>query len=160
MASGVLVISLLRFPFFFFFLSPSLLYPLSLTLLENCDWVIPPEKNLSHGNRLSDGAHSLFMLADKIIKNHPPVISGMLWNILCPCPDPVPFKCFSFFLFFLVPKMSGFILRHRLDNQLDFEGWGRGSFRAVALRILLRHIASVSKWCIRGRGCHVSAHDC
>lgn len=41
--------------------------------------------------------------------------------------------------------MSGFILRHRLDNQLDFEGWGRGSFRAVALRILLRHIASVSK---------------
>lgn len=37
MASGVLVISLLRFPFFFFFLSPSLLYPLSLTLLENCD---------------------------------------------------------------------------------------------------------------------------
>ena len=56
----------------------------------------------------------------------------MLWNILCLCPDdPVPFKCFSFFFFFfffLVPNMSGFILRHRLDNQQDFEGWGRGSF--------------------------------
>lgn len=75
-----------------------------------------------------------------------PQLSAECCETYCACARiQSPSNVFLFLLFFLVPKMSGFILRHRLDNQLDFEGWGRGSFRAVALRILLRHIASVSK---------------
>lgn len=155
MASGILVISLLHFPFFsplyfhfFPVINPAREDP------QNCNWlswIEQPSQAETHQQidiTTQMMPTHIYILGCLDSRNPNPKHSETYCEAFTSSPS-VPFKLF----FFFCAKDVWSCVTRQITNRIW--GCGLGFLHAVILRILLRH-TSVSKWCIFGRSCHMS----
>lgn len=124
-ATGILVISLLHFPFLSL-LSLSIINPArELWLSHPTDKTVPCWNASGNRHLRWDGAYSYTYMADKV--QITPGYQQIFWSILrglCVCLQPAPSKWF--FLFFLPNMFGSFCVTGRATNRIW--GRGRGSF--------------------------------